>query len=198
MKKIALGIVLVSMLFCLIGCGGSQVISAKPGSDRPTTNSTTQKTTQKREIPTPAELDAEISKQPVRVIETNYVVQHEEYKSLYPDMLQAIIQNDSAYDIKDAVVAFVAWDEHDLPVKIEGQYDFGSISYVKKCNFKDINLVPGDSYGHDSGMALDSDSNNIKKMKAIVVSYETFDGETWDNPFFKIWRRLYEGKRYSE
>ena len=146
---------------------------------------------------TVAELEDAIGKQEVKITSTKYVVQDENYKALYPDMLQAIITNKSNSDLKNAVVAFVAWDENNLPVKIAGQYDYNGGSYVKKCNYSDINLVSGKSYGSTSGLPLDED-NNIDKFKAIVVSYETFDGETWENPYYDVWVNLYADKRYSE
>jgi len=70
-------------------------------------------------------------------------------------MLQATIRNNTDKDIKDAIVAFVAWDENNLPVKIEGQMDFSGGVYTKKVNYGDINLVGGASFGDDSGYGLD-------------------------------------------
>ncbi|MGN1478941.1 MAG: DUF5780 domain-containing protein [Acutalibacteraceae bacterium] len=29
----------------------------------------------------------------------------------------------------------------------------------------------------------------------MVVSYESFDGETWENPYYEQWRELYEGQK---
>ena len=112
-------------------------------------------------------------------------------------MLQAVIKNASGTDIKNAVVAFVAWDKNDFPVKIEGQYSFGGGSYVTKCNYSDINLIDGASYGTDSGMPLDSDTDNIATFKAIVVSYDDFDGNTWNNPYYDIWAAKYEDQKRS-
>lgn len=146
---------------------------------------------------TVAELEEAIDKQEVKITSTKYVIQDDKYKALYPDMLQAIIVNKSSYDLKSAIVAFVAWDANNLPVKIAGQYDYNGGSYIKKCNYSDINLVPGKTYGSSSGLSLD-ENNNIDKFKAIVVSYETFDGDTWENPYYDMWVNLYAEKRYSE
>ena len=137
-----------------------------------------------------------LASQPVYVVETEYIVQSDEYKALYPDMLSAIIQNNSGSDILDAVVAFVAWDSNNLPVKIEGQFDFGGGSYVKKVNYDAINLVSGETFGRGYGMTL-SDENNISTFKGIVVSYTTFEGETWENPYFKDFCDMYEGKKLT-
>lgn len=50
-----------------------------------------------------AEFDALLSQMPVFVKSTQYIVQHDQYKSLYPDMLQAVLQNNTSCDIKNAL-----------------------------------------------------------------------------------------------
>lgn len=143
---------------------------------------------------TAAELEDNLSTQPVTIIKTEYVVQDEQFKSLFPDMLQAVLKNNTEDDIKSAVVAFVAWDNNDLPVKIEGQFDIGGGSYVKEVNYADINLAAGDTFGENSGFSL-GEHCQVKTFKAIAVSYETFEGETWDNPYYEDFCTLYEGKK---
>ncbi len=145
---------------------------------------------------TAAELESNLSTQPVTIIKTDYVVQNEQFKSLYPDMLQAVLQNNTTDDIKNAVVAFVAWDSNKLPVKIEGQFDFGGGSYIKEVNYADINLAAGDTFGEDKGYSL-GENCEIATFKAIVVSYETFDGDTWDNPYYEDFCSLYEGQKLN-
>ena len=145
---------------------------------------------------TAVELEEYLTSQPLTVIRTEYLVQSEEYKSLYPDMLQAVIKNNTNEDIKDAVVAFAAWDENNLPVKIEGQFDFGDSSYIKRVNYSDINLIAGATFGENSGLSL-AENCDIKTFKAIVVSYETFNGETWENPYYDDFCILYEGKKLN-
>ena len=139
-------------------------------------------------------LEEALMEQPLAVIETEYVVQNDEYKALYPDLLQAIIQNNTQSDIKNVVVAFVAWDKNNLPVKIKGSIDFTEGSYVKKVDYSDVNLIPGGTYGSENGYAVD-EKCNIETFKAIVVSYEDFDGNTWENPFFDDFCSLYKGKK---
>lgn len=143
---------------------------------------------------TEAELQELLAAEPLTVIETRYSVQDERYKSLYPDMLQAVIQNNSESDIKNAVIAFVGWDTNGLPVKIEGQFDFGEAKYVREVNFADINLTPGGTYGENSGFKL-NESSTITTVKAIAISYETFEGEKWSNPHYKDFKKLYEGQK---
>lgn len=134
--------------------------------------------------------------QPLAVVETDYVVQSDQYKGLYPDMLCAIVQNNTSADIKDAVVAFVAWDENGLPIKIEGQFDFLGGEYIKKVNYTDINLIGGATFGEDNGYSL-AEENKIASFKAVAISFETFDGQKWENPYYESFCNMYEGKKYS-
>lgn len=140
------------------------------------------------------ELMKSIDEQELRVISTEYVIQDEKLKSLYPDMLQAVIQNDTDKDIKNAVLAFVAWDKNNLPVKIKGSIDFTNGEYIQQVKYSDINLVPGKTYGDSSGYSIDS-TCEITQFKAVVVSYEDFDGGTWNNPLYENWCEFYEGKK---
>lgn len=142
------------------------------------------------------QLEAELAEQPVVIIRTEYVVQSEDLKALYPDMLQAVIQNNSEDDVKSIVVAFAAWDENNLPVKIRGQYDFTGGKYVRKVEFDEANLVPGGVCGEDEGYCLEEESG-IQTFKAIVVSYETFDGRKWFNPCYDDFYELYAGKKLN-
>jgi|SRR5690625_1138013 len=75
---------------------------------------------------TEKELYEQVEEQPLKVISKNYLVQDDEHKTLYPDMLQVIIENNSGEDIIDAVIAFSAWDENGLPLKIEADFSLNS------------------------------------------------------------------------
>ncbi len=141
-----------------------------------------------------AAFESQLREMPMYVESTRYIVQDTKYKSLYPDMLSATVKNNSGKSIKNAVVAFVAWDNNNFPIKIYGEYDYYG-SYVKKCNYQDANMVNGSTYGGDRGMAIDySDTGTIATFKAIVVEYTDFDGNTWKNPYYDAWLGLYEDK----
>lgn len=142
-------------------------------------------------------LDELLLAQPLAVIDVDRIEQGTRIKSLFPDMLSATIRNNTTVDVKDAVVAFVAWDKHGLPVKIESQFDFAGGSYLCTTSYDDINLIPGETFGDHYGLYLDQDST-IKSCKAIVVSYNDFDGNEWRNPYFNVFRELYEGKKLSD
>ncbi len=144
------------------------------------------------------ELEAELKKQPMYVVSTDYVVQSDDYKSLYPDMLNAVIKNVSGKEVKNAKVAFAAWDKNGLPVKILGQFDFNDGNYISQVDFGDVNMVDGDTYGKDSGLALSENCKNIKTVKAIVLEYTDFDGNNWQNPYYENWQSLYENQKLAK
>lgn len=146
---------------------------------------------------TEKELKEKLKENPLKVIDKDYIVQDEEHNSLYPDLLQAIIENQSGEDIKDAEIAFVAWDKNGLPLKIKASFELNDGAYVYSGYANDINLVDGETYGESSGFELAEEMDQIEHFEAIVVSYETFDDEEWENEFFDDFQELYEGEKRS-
>jgi len=144
------------------------------------------------------ELEIKLKEQPVFVVSTDYLIQDDEHKALYPDMLNAVIKNNSGKEIKNAKVAFVAWDKNNLPVKIIGQFDFGGGSYIREVDFGDVNMVDGDTFGEDKGLSLDDNTDNIATIKAIVTEYTDFDGNMWSNPYYKTWKSIFENRKLNE
>ena len=151
----------------------------------------------KEETMTISELEEALNNQPMKVINTEYLVQSDEYKSLYPDMLSAVIQNNSGTDVKNAIIGFVAWDGNNFPVKIEGSMDFNGGEYFKLVDCGDVNMINGATFGEGMGMEL-SENNKISKFKAIVVSYTDFDGESWNNPLLDDFKEIYVDKKLVE
>ncbi len=204
MKKLLCLLLALAMCVSLAACGESSkndtekdegIITNENVEEAPAETEKETKKIFKKEL-TAEELVAQLNEQELKITSTKYVVQHTEYKSLYPDMMQVILQNDTEYDIKNAVVAFAAWDENNLPVKIKGSTDFSDGSYIKQCNYADINLIPGGTFGNSAGFQVD-EACGIKTFKAIVVSYEAFTGEKWENPLYEDWCKLYEGVKLT-
>lgn len=214
MKKML--VLALSILLFLSGCGSSGA-SAPTSTDKKqetaseSAKETTEKETKEAETIEPetteppkevkeltvAEFDELLAGLPLSVVKTEYVVQDEQYKSLYPDMLSTVIANNTDSDIKDAVLAIVGWDENNLPVKLVGQFDFDGGDYFTKVKYGDINLAGGSTYGENSGFSL-SESCKVASFKTIVLSFETFDGDQWNNPYVDSFREAYEGKKYSD
>ncbi len=143
------------------------------------------------------ELKKKLDAQEVKITKAFYTVQDDNYKALYPDAMQVLIKNNSNHDIKNAVIAFTAWDKNNLPVKIKAAgVDISDGSYIRKCTYTDINLIPGGTYGEHTGFEVD-ETCGIKTVKAIIVSYEAFDGTTWENPYYDNWCEIYEGVKLT-
>ena len=85
-------------------------------------------------------LDEEISKQPVIVYSTEYLVQDADYKCLYPDLLIANIKNNSGTDVKKAEVLKDLYDCHACVEDIAQVYVKGIMNPVRNKEFgnKDI------------------------------------------------------------
>lgn len=138
--------------------------------------------------------DRKLSEDEVRVESTNYLVQDEKDKSKYPDMLQAVIANESETKISDVVVAFVAWDESGNPVRIKSVTDSSDGNYVTEVTFKDIKLAPGKTFGEGAGLQI-VEAPQITTIEAIVVSYKGYEGENWENPLYSQWKYCYGGAK---
>lgn len=192
MKKLLTLLLASILIFSLTACGSDSDSTAEEGN---ATDETKEIERYEKEEMTLEKLDKLLAEEPLCVTSSSYVAGDPELTALYPSMLSCILQNNSDQDIKDAVIAFVAWDANNLPVVIKSQYDFTDGSYVSQVDYDAINLVPGGTFGQDYGLSLDEESNTITTCKAIPVSYTTFDGETWNNPYYDDFKKLYEGQK---
>lgn len=151
---------------------------------------------QKKEKYTAARLERAIKKQDLYAVDAKYVVLHDEFKSLYPDNLQATIKNNTDKDIKDVQYGFVAWDKNGLPIKIKGDIDFGK-SYFRGVTADAANIKGYGTFGEDKGYRIDS-TIGVHSFKPFVVSYVDFEGKKWTNPLYKEFLKMYEGKRLKD
>lgn len=146
---------------------------------------------------TASQFDSLLRAQPLAVTSANYVVQDITYKALYPDMLQAKVQNNSQGEITRLSVAFAAWDADGQPVAIAGRRDSVFPAYLRVVDYVDISVAPGGTFGEGYGYPV-AEGRGIVSVKAVAVSYETSSGETWVNPYAPQWATLYEGVTCSE
>lgn len=149
------------------------------------------------EVHTADELDQILNKQEVHITKTKYTIQNEKVKILFPDMLQAIIKNDSTDKIKNIVISFVAWDKNNAPIKLKRSIDLSKGEYVRDKAYQNIDLASGATFGDDDGFGL-NEQCDVQIFKAIIKSYETADGTIWENPQYDNWTKMYSGVTYSD
>ncbi|UBH12835.1 DUF5780 domain-containing protein [Macrococcus armenti] len=152
--------------------------------------------TKKEEKSAATKLEEALKKQDVYAFDAKYVVQHNDWKALYPDMLQALVKNNTDKDIRDIQYGFVAWDKNGLPIKIKGSIDFGK-SYLRGVNGDAVNIPAKGEFGKSHGFEIEANIG-INTFKPIVVSYTDFDGKKWENPELDEFKRIYEGKRLKD
>lgn len=146
---------------------------------------------------TPESLEKALNKQEVVIEDARFIVQDAEYKSLYPDLIQTIVQNNSSEDIKRIVIGAVAWDENGLPIALPLQYSFGHSGTFDGVKDEEANIVAGGTYGSDVGMELDED-HHLHAFKTIIVEYEDYNGNVWNNPELNTFKSIYQDKRLED
>lgn len=151
-----------------------------------------------KELSSAVELDKELNKQDIVVENVEYIIQDNQYKNLYPDMLSTISTNNTDTDVRDITYAYVAWDRNGLPLKIKGAIDFSDGQYVYGGKGENVNVSPGETFGQGYGFKIDSGMDEVYTMKAIIVDYEGFNGEKWTNPLYSEFKNIYEGKRLAD
>lgn len=133
------------------------------------------------------------SEQQIIVLSSNVISQSNEYKSLYPDMLQVIIKNKSSKTIKDMDVGWLGYDKNNYPIKIKLQFNVGNEDYEFIGQGRDVNVLPNTTFGDKVGWNLD-ENHGLFKALACVKTVTYYDGTTWDNPYYQYWLEQYKGK----
>lgn len=134
-----------------------------------------------------AELELE---QLIKVIDAKLVVQSTEYKGLYPDMIQVIIQNDSSETVKNYTVSIAAHDKNGFPVLLEQTLNLYGATYEMIGDATGTNITPGEKFGYDMGWSV-GEGLDIHSVTAVVKEATFFNGDTWSNPYHSYWKANY-------
>lgn len=137
------------------------------------------------------------AEQKLTVEKTQIIVQDKQYKSLYPDLISAVVKNNTDETVRNFVVSFLAYDKNGYPVKIESQTSFTGGAYTMEATSEDANILPGDEYGSKSGWRL-ADPHDITYVLACVKEATFYNGETWVNDYEPIWLNEYAEKPLPE
>ena len=134
-----------------------------------------------------------IKNQPVYVSDSDLIYFEDPDTQEIQNSFNYILTNNTNSTIKNAVVAFIAWDYNKKPVtiKVPGEEE-ASVIEVKE----EYNIAPGKNTGED--FIVDYEGDDIGFYEAIVVSYETVDGKTWTNPYYDTFKNGFLDKKYSE
>ncbi|MFJ7953867.1 DUF5780 domain-containing protein [Lysinibacillus sp. NPDC096418] len=127
----------------------------------------------------------------VIVNSSKIISQSDDFKTIYPDMIQVIIKNQSDKTIKSMNVGSLGYDHNGYPVKIKTQFNFSGGDYEFVGHGDDVNIVAGATYGYDVGWNLD-DPHGISKTLSCVKSVTYYDGTMWDNPYYPYWLEEYK------
>ena len=153
----------------------------------------TEKSNQIKDKAKEQEIEKYKNEQEVTVESAKILVQDDRYKSLYPDMIEVVIKNNSNKTIKDYNVAVLAYDNNNYPLKIKPQFNYNGGGFEFTGQADNVNVVAGATGGKNYGWKLDS-AHGISKVIAIVKDVTYYDGTTWDNPYYTYWIEKYKEK----
>lgn len=156
-------------------------------------NEITEKSNQIKDKAKEQEIEKYKNEQEVTVESAKILVQDDRYKSLYPDMIEVVIKNNSNKTIKDYNVAVLAYDNNNYPLKIKPQFNYNGGGFEFTGQADNVNVVSGATGGKNYGWKLDS-AHGISKVIAIVKDVTYYDGTTWDNPYYTYWIEQYKEK----
>lgn len=148
---------------------------------------------------TAEELEAELSRQPVRFLDAEVCNTNDGRLDTSWDCgwIFSHIINESEDEVQHIKVYFVAWDANNLPVTLKSKYLNYNASYTPDLIFQGANLVPGAKLNEDDADTFQvfpyDHTCNVAKAKGIVAAYTTFGGETWQNPLLGEWLEIYGG-----
>ncbi|MDO5557769.1 MAG: DUF5780 domain-containing protein [Clostridia bacterium] len=134
------------------------------------------------------------NEQEIEVVSASIAIQSDKYKSLYPDMMVAIIKNNSNKTIKNYTVSILAYDINNYPLKIKESFSFSDAKYEFIGIGENENILPGATSKDNKGWKLD-ENHNISKIVAIVKSADYYDGTSWENPYYQYWIEMYKEKQ---
>lgn len=67
---------------------------------------------------------------------------------------------------------------------------------MAETHFRDVNIVGGGTYGEGLLFGIKEETvSGLEMFKALVVKYEGFEGNTWENPYHSDWIEMNKEKK---
>ncbi len=223
MKKYSLILIFIIVGLLFVGCASNELVTEKPYSNAEETvdeeylklqDTIAELEQDNKELREELELRSKVEKEDIReelpdieeenndenlvsVENVRILEQSEKHKTLYPDMVEVIIKNNSVETIRNYKVGILGYDKNGYPVKIKGRFDFSGGSYELIGSGDDANILSGETGGKNYGWQL-SDPHNIHYILANIIEVAFYDGKTWRNPNYNNWRNKYIEKPLPE
>ncbi len=141
---------------------------------------------------TAMELEEILLQQPCYVENIDYIRNDAGYGA----DVSVVVKNNSGTDIKNVFYAMAGWDTNNLPLILYTYKAVNGTGYIVENDFGDPNIVNGGTYGEDLLFGIKEETaSRLETFKAVVIKYEDFDGNTWENPYYEDWIKLYKEKK---
>ena len=204
-QKVSVILIAFFILGMLTACGKSPTIQTNAGTVTQEADNETQRQTSVPDSTNALDAGQTISPQEIidglnnvdiTVESAKIVVQDEELKSLYPDMIYVIVKYyGTNATIKNLEIAYLAFDKGGYPIKIVGQLSFSDGDYEVYARAEDVNLEVGQKYGENNGYTLDEAcGKRIKYVMACVVKADLYNDQVWENPLYDAWSTTFKDK----
>lgn len=110
-----------------------------------------------------------------------------------------VVKNNSGTDIKNVFYAMAGWDSNNLPLILDTYKRDNGTGYVIENDFGDANMIDGGTFGEDLLFGIkEKTAYRLETVKAVVIKYVDFDGNTWENPYYSDWIELYKEKKLEQ